>query len=100
MNRYSTLEIELTFLMYPIASKQLFKNRLLSDIEVSYYKHIQNTCSFWLSLLTDEEKKVIEYRCFNQKSYTKIADLLHYADHSVIIRKYQKILLKIQNVYQ
>lgn len=93
---FSTEEIELTFFMCPIARKKLLDEENLTSDELTYYRHITDMVSFWLHTLTNDEKKIIEYRCFRKKTYNQIAFILHYADHSVVIRKYRNILKKVQ----
>lgn len=95
---YSTVEIELTFLMCPIARKKLFYEEELTSDELNYYRHITELVSFWFNSLTNDEKKIIEYRCFRKKTYSQIASFLHYSDHSVVIRKYRSVLKKVQKI--
>ena len=98
----SKLEIELTLQMYPIAKKQLallnslvISDKFTSSVKIDYYLYIEHTVNYWLTLLSEEEIKISTYRSFKRESFYKIAHILNYSNHSVIYKKYNKIIKKI-----
>lgn len=98
-HKYSIEEIELTFKMYPIAKQKIQFNHyqaILCEEEVVYYTYITNQVSIWLDFLNYEEQKIIDNRCFQGKTFKQIAFRFHYADHSVVLRRYRSILNKVQ----
>lgn len=101
----SEIEIELTLQMYPIAKKKLallnsliISDKLASSIKVDYYLYIEHTVNYWLTLLSEEEIKIVTKRSFKRESFSKIAETLNYSNHSVIYKKYNRIIKKI-NTY-
>lgn len=101
----SKIEIELTLQMYPIAKKKLallnslfIPDKYVSPIEIDYYSYIEHTVNYWLTFLSEEEIRIITQRSFKRKSFYKIAQTMNYSNHSVICKKYNKIIKKIMTL--
>lgn len=101
----SKIEIELTLQMYPIDKKKLallnslvIPDKHASLIKVDYYSYIEHTVNYWLTFLSEKEITIIIQRSFKRKSFYKIAQTMNYSNHSVICKKYNKIIRKIMTL--
>lgn len=96
--KFSPKEIEHILKLYPFAKKKVkqpyTKNTNFINLH-SFYSSAILLVEKWVSLLDNDEQRLIIDRCFKNKSFEKIAIQSFYANHSSIVRKYNKILQKI-----
>ena len=103
---YSKEEIELTLKLYSVAKIHLIeiereeqfciekKEKGESNI-FNYYSHIVFLVDSWLELLFPDEIEILKLRVFNRQTFDNISIKLGYANHSSVVRKYEKIIYKI-----
>lgn len=94
------LEIESILQSYPRACLMMkhyayAETALQSTIEYYYHQHIINKVESWLEIASPFETEIIQYRCFDRKTFDFMAIQLNYASHSSIHHSYQCVLKKI-----